>query len=344
MKKQQNGRLQFIKNVTFAGIGLGMAGPISSVYGRGNLIEKGRVGIIGLDTSHCIAFAKLLNAPGVGTEFGEFKIIAAYPKGSNDIKSSVERIPEYTNEIKQYGVEIVDSIEDLLNKVDVVLLETNDGRLHLQQALAAIKAKKPLFIDKPITASLKDAIAIFDASKQYNVPVFSTSALRFVENLQDIASGKFGKVLGADTYSPATLEKTHPDLFWYGIHGVEILYTAMGTGCKTVVRVHTEGTDVVVGTWNDGRIGVVRGTRTGEHEYGGTIYTEKGIVTVGRFDGYNTMVKKIIEFFQTGIAPVRAAETLEMLAFMEAADASKLKDGIPVSVDAMFQIAKKSIR
>src|SRR5690606_1547364 len=121
-------------------------------------------------------------------------------------------------------------IDELLRSVDVILLETNDGRLHLEQALQVIKAGKPLFIDKPIAASLKDAAAIFAAAKQANVPVFSSSSLRYIEGAQEIAKGKLGKVLGADTYSPCTLESTHPDLFWYGIHGVETLYTVMGTG------------------------------------------------------------------------------------------------------------------
>ena len=229
MKQQHNGRLKFIKNVTLAGIGIGLSGPLFSSYRRENLMEKRRVGMIGLDSSHATSFAKLLNAPDVGDTYGGFKIVAAYPKGSTDIKSSAERIAEYTSKVKEYGVEIVDSIEALLKNTDVVLLITNDGRLHLEQALPVIKAKMPLYIDKPMTASLKDAIAIFDAAKQHSVPVFSSSSLRFVANLQEVAHGKFGKVLGADTFSPASLEKHHPDLFWYGIHAGEILYTAMGT-------------------------------------------------------------------------------------------------------------------
>lgn len=341
MKDQGKGRLQFIKNVTLVGIGIGLAGPLSSLYGRRNLIEKTRVGMIGLDSSHSTSFAKLLNAPDVGDAYGGFRIVAAYPKGSTEIKSSADRIPEYTKKIKEYGVEIVDSIEDLLKKVDVVFLVTNDGRLHLEQALPVINAKMPLYIDKPMTASLKDAIAIFDVAKQNSVPVFSSSSLRFVDNLQEVAHGKFGKVLGADIFSPASIEKHHPDLFWYGIHAVEILYTAMGTGCKTVSRVHSEGTDIVVGTWNDGRIGVVRGTRTGLHEYGGTIYSEKENVTVGKNEGYGNMLKSIAEFFKTGIPPVTSEETLELLAFMEAADASKRKKGKPVSIEAIFKKAKK---
>ena len=118
----------------------------------------------------------------------------------------------------------------------MVLLETNDGRPHLEQALQVLKAGKPMFIDKPVAASLSDAIAIYDAAKNYKVPIFSSSSLRYMESVQDVVKGKIGTVLGADTFSPATLEKSHPDLFWYGIHGVEILFTIMGTGCKQVTR------------------------------------------------------------------------------------------------------------
>jgi predicted dehydrogenase len=179
-------------------------------------------------------------------------VVAAYPKGSPDIESSVSRVPGYTEEVKKLGVQLVDSIPDLLKKVDVVLLETNDGRPHLAQAMPVLKAGKRLFIDKPVAASLAEVIAIYEAARQYKVPVFSSSSLRYMATAQAVAGGKVGKVLGADAYSPAHLEKTHPDLFWYGIHGVETLYTVMGRGCKSVVRVHTESADVVVGTWADG--------------------------------------------------------------------------------------------
>lgn len=343
MQNKSYSRLRFIKNVTMAGIGLGIARPVSSMYIGPISAEKKKVGMIGLDTSHCIAFTKLLNDSNASPQFNGYKVVAAYPNGSKDIKSSVERIAGYTQEIKQYGVEIVDSIEELLKKVDVVTLETNDGRLHLEQALPVIKAGKPMFIDKPIAASLKDAISIFEASKKYNAPVFSSSSLRFMQNVQDVVAGeKIGKVLGADTYSPAKFEKTHPDLFWYGIHGVELLFTLMGTGCMTVVRAHSEGTDVVVGTWADGRIGTFRGTRTGENDYGGTVFGEKGNAIVGPYDGYKDLLLQITKFFESGIPPVSSNETLEICAFMEAADDSKRKGGIPVTIESVFKINGKT--
>ena len=336
-------RRDFVKTASMGGISLCLAGNLQPLSGI-NSSEGVKVGIIGLDTSHCVAFTKALNSADAGPEFGGYRITAAYPKGSNDIKSSVERIPGYIDEVRKLGVEIVNSIEELLSKVDVVLLETNDGRLHLEQALPVLKAGKRMFIDKPIAASLSDTIAIFEAAKQYNVPVFSSSSLRFEQVTQEIAGGSIGKVLGADTYSPATIEKTHPDLFWYGVHGVELLFTLMGTGCKSISRVYTENTDIVVGLWNDNRIGTFRGIRSGIYDIGGTAFGEKANLSLGKEHGYNPLLVKIIEFFKTGVVPVPAEETIEIFAFMTAAEESKFKGGVVVEIEKVMQKAREEAK
>lgn len=333
MRQNPYDRRKFIRNAAIAGVGLGLTGSVLPVFSKGFPAPGKRVGIIGLDTSHCVAFTKELNAAKASPEYKGYKVVAAYPHGSLDIASSVKRIPKYTEQVKEMGVEIVSSISALLEKVDVVLLETNDGRRHLEQAIPVLKAGKTLFIDKPIAASLADAIAIFDLAQQYKVPVFSASSLRFMSGAQEVANGKMGQVLGADAYSPCTLEPTHPDFFWYGIHGVEILYTVMGIGCREVVRVHTESTDVTVGTWKDGRIGTFRGTRTGKHTYGGTAYAEKGDAVLGPFGGYKPLLEEIVKFFETGKPPVKAEDTMEICAFMEAADESRLTGGSRISLD-----------
>jgi predicted dehydrogenase len=331
-------RRSFIKTAAAGSIGIGLYGKTAHFAEIQNATKK-RIGIIGLDTSHSVAFTQTLNDPSAGPEFGGYKIVAAYPKGSSDIKSSVERIPGYTEEVRKLGVEITDSIDDLLKKTDVIMLETNDGRLHLEQALKVIKSGKTMFIDKPIAASLSDAIAIFNAAGNYGVPVFSTSSLRYIQGTDEIAKGSIGKVMGADTYSPAPLEKTHPDLFWYGIHGVETLFTVMGTGCKIVSGTFTGDTDHVTGLWSDDRIGTYRGIRTGKSDYGGIVFGEKGIITLGKYNGYNPLLIEIIKFFQTGIPPVTPAETIEIFGFMTAAFESKRLNGSPVLVESVIKEA-----
>jgi predicted dehydrogenase len=323
-----------------------MAGTILGLQPfHGHLFSKPaeeiiKIGIIGLDTSHSPAFAEFFNGGSTEPGLSGFKVVAAYPYGSKDIKSSFETIPEYTEKVKSLGVEVVDSIKALLKKVDSVLLETNDGRLHLEQAREVFKAGKPVFIDKPLTASLPDAVKIYNEAKEKNRPVFSASALRYLKNAQAVRyENKIGLVVGADAFSPASLEPNHPDLFWYGIHGVEILYTLLGTGCDTVTRFQTNDTEFVVGKWKDGRIGTFRGTRTGTHDYGGIAFGTEANINLGPFDGYQALLVKIGEFFRTGISPVKAEETLEIYAFMEAADESKRRGGLPVSVDEVMRKA-----
>ena len=332
--KKYISRRNFLKNTTLTGLGIGLmpsflfADQIPPTKGK-------RIGIIGLDTSHSIAFTKAINTNP--SNFDNYQVVAAYPFGSQTIKSAADRIPKYTEEVQKYAVKIVASITELLRQVDVVLLETNDGRMHLSQALQVINAGKPLFIDKPIAASMLDAAKIFSRAKQKNVPVFSSSSLRYMPGVQNVLSGTFGEVKGASTYSPANIEATHPDLYWYGIHGVETLFSVMGPNCKSVSQVSTEFTDVVTGIWNDGRLGTFTGIRNGKSDFGGTCFCEKEVVQLVPYTGYNPLLKEIIKFFSTGIAPVSALETMQILAFMDAAQESKQQQAKLVDIETVYR-------
>jgi predicted dehydrogenase len=333
MKKS---RRSFIKKSSALGAAAGFSTLPFSLFANSKA-DPIKIGIIGLDTSHSPAFTKLFNGENPRPELVGFKVTAAYPYGSQDIKSSMDRIPDYIEQVKELGVEITDSIEAMLEKVDVVLLETNDGKPRLAQARKVIQAKKPFFIDKPVAASFTDTALIYQEAEAAGVPIFSASSLRYMSNAQAVRyDGKIGKVLGCDAFSPATIEAGHPDLFWHGIHGVEILFTVMGPGCESLTRVTTSDTDVVTGIWKDGRIGTFRGTRTGKHEYGGTAFGSDGNLVLGKYEGYEPLAMKIAEFFKSGISPVDATETLEIYAFMEAADESKRRGGEAVLIGPLM--------
>jgi len=337
-------RRAFIKSSTLAGAGIMVSGLSSGNLIRNSVQPGKRVGIIGLDTSHAIAFTKSFNID-VLPELDGYRVVAAYPQGSRDIESSTSRVPGYIEEVKKMGVEIVDSIPALLQKVDVVLLESNDGRVHLEQALPVFKAGKTMFIDKPLAGTLSDAFAIFQAAKDLNQPVFSTSSLRYFSNVDDIVKNQSaGKILGAETYSTCTLEPTHPDFFWYGIHGVELLFTVMGTGCQTVTRIHTPDTDVTVGIWEDNRVGTFRGIRAGRTGTGGNVFGQRGIKSLDTGGGYNLMLIEVVKYFKTGISPVSPEETLEIFTFMEAADESKRRNGAAVSMAETRQKALAQVK
>ncbi len=302
-----------------------------------------RIGIIGCDTSHVPAFTNLFNDPKNEGDLAGFKVVAAFPAGT-DIPDSKNRVKMFTEQIRtKWGVEIVGSIDELLEKVDVVLLESVDGRPHLAQATPVLKAKKKIFIDKPIAGSLADVLKIFALAKEHQTPVFSSSSLRYYPNFRNIKKeSKAGNILGCLVYAPCSLEPHHPDLFWYGIHGVETLFTIMGTGCQSVARVHTKNTDIVTGAWADGRVATFRGIRGGKSGYGAVVFGDKAIEPLGSGGGtYKPLVIEIAKFFRTGAPPVAAAETIEIFAFMEAADESKRQGGAPVTLEAVLQKARE---
>ena len=309
-----------------------------------------KIGIIGLDTSHVVAFTTVFNKgpknPADAPKYAGFRVTHAFAQGSKDIPESTTRVPEYTEKLKGMGVEIVDSIEKLCAQVDFVMLESNDGRVHLEQVLPVLKAGKTVFIDKPIAGSLADVIRIQEAAKQAGVVYFCSSSLRFAASTQAVAQGSVGKVKTAYTTSPASLEPHHPDLYWYGVHGCESLYTVMGTGCLSVKRDKTpEGFIQVTGNWGDGRVGIYREAdrKAKGGPYGGKAIGEKGEAEVGKFDGYEVLLQAVVKMFRTGKAQVSAEETLELYAFMEAADESKRQGGAEVKLADVLAKARAEV-
>ena len=297
-----------------------------------------RIGMIGLDTSHVVAFTEIINNPEAKGHVPGAKVVAAFKGGSPDIESSASLVDGYTKTLSEkYGVKIYPTIEKVCENVDAVMIEAVDGRPHLAQARKIIAAKKILYIDKPVGGTLKDAIEIYRLAKEAGVPVFSSSSLRFAKSTQSVRNGLIGKVTYAQTTSPAPLEPHHPDLYWYGVHGCESLFTVMGTGCESVKRGTTiDGMIEVTGTWKGGRIGIFREGKG----YSGTAKGEKGESEIGKFDGYQPLVAEVVKFFLSKSPPVSAEETIELFAFMEAADESKRRGGKEITIAEVMEKAK----
>lgn len=294
-----------------------------------------RIGLVGLDTPHCLYFIKILNDPANSEYVPGGKIVAGFKGGSPDIPESISHVDEYTRQLSaNYHVKIYDSMEALATHVDAIMIESIDGRPHLEEAKHIFPFGKPVFIDKPLAGSLHDAIEIVRLGRHYAVPFFSASSLRYRPGMAELKGAGLGELRGAFSYGPAPLEPHHPDLYWYGIHAVEGLYTVMGTGCQTVTRTHTEDSDVVTGVWAGGRVGTVRGMRNGigSRQYGVIAFGANQVRQDLQAQTYRPLLVEIIKFFQTKVSPVSPTETIEILAFMEAADESKRRGGAPVSL------------
>jgi predicted dehydrogenase len=300
-----------------------------------------RIGIIGTDTSHVPAFARTFNDPTYPGHIAGGRVTVAYKGGSPDIESSRTRVDKFAQEIEQkYGVKIVPTMKELAEQVDAIMIESVDGRVHLEQAKAVFPFRKPVFIDKPIAGSLRDAIELVQLAREMNVPLFSSSSLRYRRSLDKLKHAAFGEMRGVLSTGPASKEEHHPDLYWYGVHPTEALFAVMGTGCETVVRTATENTDVVTGTWSGGRVGVLYGIRNAASPYRVTVFGTKAVVdqeAEPRGSGaYDLLAQEIFKFFQTKVTPVPLEETLEIFAFMEAADESKRRGGATVKLSEVI--------
>jgi predicted dehydrogenase len=290
-----------------------------------------RIGIIGTDTSHVIAFSKILNDPRHPEHIPGARIVAAFKGGSKDIESSSSRVDKYAEELaRDWKVEIVADIPSLLEKVDAVLLESVDGRPHLEQAKPVIAAGKPLFIDKPLAATLEDAREIARLAREKGVKWFSSSSLRWAKSLGPLQQPG---LKGAVVWGPGPLEEHHYlELGWYAIHASEMLFTLMGKGCETVTRTYSAEQDEITCRWKDGRIGTVRALRP-YSDFGAVVFTSanKVIQSPAKFEySYVPLVREFVQFFQTGKPPVDPEETLEIFAFLDAAQKSREQGGKPV--------------
>jgi hypothetical protein len=290
-----------------------------------------RLGIIGTDTGHARDFTKLLNDATDPNHVPGARVVIAYKGGSPDIDESRDRVEEYAGVLRdKYQVKIVDKISDLCPAVDGILLESVDGRPHLAQFREAVKCGKPVFIDKPLAADAEDAREIVRVAQANHIPWFTASSLRFTE----IVTLKSADMTGAMVWAPGPIEPHHKlDLTWYGIHGVEMLYTLMGTGCLEVTRTHSGNADVMVGRWKDGRLGVLHVERP-YSKYGAVVFKEKTqIAAIPDLQvNYAGLVKEIVKFMQTKTPPFPTAETVEMFEFMDAAQRSKDAGGTPAAV------------
>ena len=286
-----------------------------------------RLGILDFDTSHCTAFTTRFNNVGVAED--QFvqgaKVVIGCPGEST---LAPKFIPQYTEAMKKLGVPLVDKPEDMIGKVDAMLIEAVDGTVHFERAKPFLEAGLPCFIDKPFTCSVADAKKIIALAEKKKVAIFSSSSLRYAPEVVEFTQDpKPGKLVGCMVYCPASLSpipERNAGLFHYGIHGVEVLYTLMGPGCQRVTCTHEKGTDVVTGTWKDGRMATLRGIRDGKQDYGFTAFSEKGVknVTVGTSVIYRELCKKIVETFEKKASVLDASITLEIVAFIEAANKS----------------------
>ncbi len=293
-----------------------------------------KVGMIGLDTSHVSAFVNLLNDPANEFHVPGVRIVKAFPGGSSKFSLSANRVEGFTKELQDKGIEIVEKLEDLAG-LDAYFLESVDGDQHLEQFKVIAEFGKPVYIDKPLACNYADAKEIVEIAKAKNVPLMSCSSIRYALGINDLKQEEDTEVFACQAFGPMNLLDDYRDYFWYGIHSTEIVFAMLGKGCESVQVIPTEHADLLFGRWADGRIGSILGNRNGVWEFGCTITTnthQRQAVASGAVPYYSMLLKEVVPFFQTGKSPLDIEETLNIIAFLEAASRSRAAGGTLVKI------------
>jgi len=329
-----------------------------------------RLGILGFDNYQAVAYVQFYNNPKAEGDLAGLRVTAAYAVTSPDYPESAELTERWKKQmlglyqnakdpsLSAPPVELVDSIDELLKRCDAVMMWSLDGTKHLAQATQVLKAKKPLFIGRPLASSPEDAIAIMKVAEETKTPCWSCSQHRFSPGFIGMREHpEVGKVLGCDVYGGYDVKAAEPDAFSRSLHSIETLYTIMGPGCVKLSCTSSPTAEVVTAVWKDGRVATYRGIKTGAVKYSATVFGDKGVSTAGiyghgvpvkgvvpttdKYMGYGGLAIEMAKFFKGGPAPVTPAETLEIFAFMKAADQSRAQNGATVDLPVLWTPATK---
>lgn len=318
-----------------------------------------KVGILGIDNYQSVAYTQLFNDPKATGDLAGLKVVAAFPSiASSDIPESVDSLPKWKDALVKYGVKMVGSVDELLGSCDVVMIMSLDGRRHLGEATQVLKAGKPVYIGRPIASNFEDAVSILRLAEKTKTPCWTSSQHRFSPGFIGMKNHpEVGNVLGCEIYGGCPTVPHHSELYWHALHSIETIYSIMGTGCVSVSCTSTPVAESITGTWSDGRLATYRGIKKGAVKYSGTVFGEKGVSVTGvyghgvpvkgvvptndKYMGYEGIAIEIAKFFKGGPVPVSIKETMEILAFMEAAQESKSKNGVNIQIADMLKKVSK---
>ncbi len=275
------------------------------------------VAMIGLDTSHTVEFTKLMQHP-------EHKVVdgmrVAKALRFPSVFQSEEGQDSRQAELEAMGVTMAATIEDAVDGVDAIFLEINDPALHLPYFEKIVGLGKPVFIDKPLAASVAEGRRIQKLAEAAGTPTWSSSSLRFIPSLVE-AKQKITVPFTAHTFGALGTAAVGSDLVWYGVHAVEMLVASLGVGACGVRALKDKHGVTLLVEYPDDRRGLVECLR-GLYKYGGRLQSKEDLAFFDSSTGspYSSLMGALRDFVIDSLIPVPLAEALEVMVILEAGE------------------------
>lgn len=281
---------------------------------------------------HGLSFGALINGLADGQEFPENW--PPYPQCVEDARITVvwDEDRAAAEKLAQvYGIEhIATSLEEVLPHCDGVIVTDDGTQQHYRHAPFFLERGIPTFIDKPLAPDVKTAQMLVDLAAKHGTPLMSGSALRYAGESEEIRANP--AELGCIELAVATGPN---ELFYYGIHALELAHSILGGGFATVQNIGDDNQDVVKISYADGRILLLLISRTAGLAFEITLYGPQGRQHIAVKDSaayYSNLLHQVVKMVRDNAAPSLIQEEVEIIRVLEAGKESLRNGGKPVDV------------
>lgn len=276
-----------------------------------------RIGFVGVNTWHAEALSDVIL--GIGPS-GHLPAVAGAEVVAVWGEPALERARLAT---KTGAREFSADPSELVDYIDLafILDDTGGGARHRELGEPFLRAGIPVFIDKPMALSLADARALFELAEAYQVPIMSASALRFSAELSEHALdlAAIGEIRAVNVLGPG-------EWYYYGVHAAELLLTILQAKPEWVSRHVSNDHDVAVVGFTDGRLATVDVLREAYYTFTACAYGKSGWVSLEidrNYEFYRGLILAAVDMARTGLSPVSADQTLDVLGVLQAGISSE---------------------
>jgi predicted dehydrogenase len=233
---------------------------------------------------------------------------------------------------------VVSKPEDVIGKVDAVIIATDDGNDHVRRAAPFIEAGLPVFVDKPLAINLPD-LKQFIAWQKAGARILSTSGMRYMPEMNALSERReeIGELRWMTSFTCKTWER-------YGIHALEAVFPQVGPGFISAQTNHQNGSDVVHLMHRTGIQVTIAAMHDAYGSFGAIhVYGTKGQLALKLADTYTAFRAQLvafIEFLKIKKSAVAFEETVELMAIIIAGIRSREQNGRVVLLEEIYSNLK----